>query len=111
MTEDESWFYYNYKSPTTFARARDEVGPRVSPMIASTKVMVTIFFTANRLLKLVYLPQGQKYNKEYFISEILEGINEECNHVTGYRVTKMMTIHMDNCRVHNSWKHCRKLAE
>jgi hypothetical protein len=29
MTGDESWFYYNYESPTMFARARDEVVPRV----------------------------------------------------------------------------------
>jgi hypothetical protein len=94
-----------------FARARDEVVPRVSPTIRSKKVMVTIFFIANRLLKLVYLPQGQKYNKEYFMNEILEGINQESNHGTGYRVTKTMKIHMDNCRVHDSWKHCGQLAE
>jgi hypothetical protein len=102
MTEDKSWFYYNYELPTMFARARDEVVPRESPTIRSKKVIVTIFFTANRLVKLVYLPQGQKYNKKYFINEILEGINQECNHGTGYRVTKTMKIHMDNCRVRNA---------
>jgi histone-lysine N-methyltransferase SETMAR len=102
MTGDESWFYYNYESPTVFARARDEVVPRVSPTIGSKKVMITIFFTANRLMRLVYLPQGQKCNKEHFINEILEGINDECNHDTGYRVTKTLKIHMDNCRVHNA---------
>jgi hypothetical protein len=76
MNGDKSWFYYNYESPTMFARARDEVVPRVSPTIGSIRVMVTIFFTANRLVKLVYLPQEQKYNKKYFINEILEGINQ-----------------------------------
>jgi hypothetical protein len=40
------------------------------------------------LIKLVYLPEGQKYNKEYFINAILEGINEECNHGVGYRHRK-----------------------
>jgi hypothetical protein len=88
-------------------RARDEVVPRVSPTKGSKKVMVRIFFTANRLVKLVYLLQVQKYNKEYFLNETSEGINQECNHGTGYTVTKTMKIHMDNCRVHNSWKHCR----
>jgi hypothetical protein len=94
-----------------FARARDEVGPRVSPTIESKKVMVTIFFTGNRLVKLVYFRQGQKSHKEYFIREILEGINQECKQGTGYMVIKMMKIHMDNCRVHNASKHCRQLAE
>jgi hypothetical protein len=53
MTGDESWFYYNYESPTMFARARDKVVPRVSRTIGPKKVMVTIFFTANRLMTLV----------------------------------------------------------
>jgi hypothetical protein len=39
--------------------------------------MIMIFFTENRLARLVYWPQGQKYNKEYLINEILEGINRD----------------------------------
>jgi hypothetical protein len=92
-TGDENWFYYNYELRTMFARARDEVVPRVSPTIESKKVMVTIFFTGNRLVKLVSLRQGQKCHKEYFISEIFEGINQECNHGRGYSVIKTMKIH------------------
>ena len=110
MTGDESWFYYAYESPTMFAPSRDEVIPRVSPTIGSKKVMITIFFTGNRLLKLAYLPQGQKYNQEYFINEILEGINQECNRGAGYRVTKTMKIHMDNCRVHNALETSRAIG-
>jgi histone-lysine N-methyltransferase SETMAR len=101
MTGNESWFDDNYEWPTVLARARDEVVPRASPTIGSKKVMVTIFLTANRLVKLVYLPQRQKYNQEHFINEILEGINQECNHGTGHTVTKTMRIHIDNCRVQN----------
>jgi hypothetical protein len=73
--------------------------------------MVTIFITVNRFLKLAYLPQGQKYNEEYFLNEKLKGINQECNYGTGYRVTKVMTIHLDDCRGHNPWEHYRQLAE
>jgi hypothetical protein len=85
-----------------FARARDEVVPRLSPTMGPKKVMVTIFFTADRLVALIYFPQGQKYNKEYFINEILEGINQECNHGTGYWVIKTMKININDCRVHNA---------
>jgi hypothetical protein len=73
--------------------------------------MVTIFITANRLLKLASLPQGQKYNKEYCINEKLKGINQERNHGTRYRVTKVMTIHTDNCRGYTAWKHSRQFGK
>jgi histone-lysine N-methyltransferase SETMAR len=102
MTGDESWFYYSYDSSSMFARDRASVVPRVSKTIGSKKAMITIFFTGRRLLRLVYLPQGQKYNKEYFVSEILQGIGDACNHGHGNRGTKSMKIHMDNCRVHNA---------
>jgi hypothetical protein len=60
--------------------------------------MIRIFFTANRLLKLAYLPSGQKYRKEYFNNETVKGINQQCDQGAGYRVTNTMKIHMDNCR-------------
>jgi hypothetical protein len=64
--------------------------------------MVTIFFTSTRLMSLDCLPRGQKYNKDYFINGILESINTTCNDDLGQRVTKHMSIHMDNCGVHNT---------
>jgi hypothetical protein len=73
--------------------------------------MVTIFFTANRLLKVGDLPQGQKYNKEYFINETPKGINRECNQGSVYRARKTMKIEMDDCRAHNARKYCEQLAE
>jgi hypothetical protein len=73
--------------------------------------MVRIFCTANRLLKVADLPQGQKYNKEYFSNETVKGINRECNQGSGYRVTNPMKIQMDDCRVHKAWKYCRQLVE
>jgi histone-lysine N-methyltransferase SETMAR len=102
MTGDESWFYYQYESDAMYAHSRNEVIPRVSKAIDSKKCMVTIFFTGERLLNLAQLPRGQKYNGEYFVKEILEDINATCNQGAGYRHTKHMSIHMDNCRVHNS---------
>jgi hypothetical protein len=96
MTGDESWFDSNYDSTTIFARAPDEVVPRLSPTIGSKKVMVAIFFTASRLLKPASVPQGQKYHKGYFNNEIFESVNQDCNQSTGYRVTNTMKIDMDH---------------
>jgi hypothetical protein len=109
MTGDERWFHYAYDSPAMFASERVEVVPRVSQTIASKKAMITIFFTGNRLARLVYLTQGQKYNKEYFINEILEGINRGLNGGAGTRTTKTLKIHMDNCQVRNALDTADKL--
>jgi histone-lysine N-methyltransferase SETMAR len=92
-----------------FAHDGSEIVPRVSRTIASKKSMITIFYTGNRLIKLAHLPGRQKYNKEYFINAILEGINEECNHGVGYGHTKHMKIHMDNCRVQNAQQTTEKI--
>jgi histone-lysine N-methyltransferase SETMAR len=78
-------------------------------MIASKTAMITIFFAGNRLAGLVHLPQGQKYNKEYFINEILEEINRGLNGGAGTRTTKILKIDMDNCRVHNALDTADKL--
>jgi bifunctional N-acetylglucosamine-1-phosphate-uridyltransferase/glucosamine-1-phosphate-acetyltransferase GlmU-like protein len=71
--------------------------------------MMMIVFTATRLLRLVHLPQGQKCNQKYFMNDVLEGIEEECNHVAGYRVTKPTEIHMDNSRLHSSLETAEKI--
>jgi hypothetical protein len=102
MTGAGSWSYNADDSSAMFAHDGTEVVPRVSRTIGSKKAMITVFCTANRLLKLAYLPQGQKCNREYLINEIFEGINEECNHGVGYRVTTTLKSHMDNCRIHNA---------
>jgi hypothetical protein len=85
-----------------FAHSRDEVIPRVSKTIDATMVMFTLFFTGTQLVNLAQLPRGRKYNAEYFINEILEDIHVTCNNHDGYRHTKHMSIHMENCQVHNA---------
>jgi hypothetical protein len=102
MTGDESWFYYQYESDAMFAHSRDEVIPRVSSTIDAKKVMFTIFLTGTQLVNLAQLPRGRKYNTEYFINAILEAIHVACNNHDGYGHTKHMSIHMENCKVHNA---------
>jgi hypothetical protein len=112
MTEGESWLDSKDESPTMLARARDEVVPRVLPSIGSKKAMITIFFTGTRLLKLFDSPQGQKWNKDDFINEILEGSSQKCNRSAGYKVTKMMKIQLDNRGVHRTpetWQEMRRM--
>jgi hypothetical protein len=85
----------------------DEVIPRLSQIIGSKKRRSKYFDWAG-LLKLVYLPDGQKCNKEYFVNKIFEGINGEYNHGAGCRITKTIKIHLDNSRVHNGLETAEK---
>jgi hypothetical protein len=64
--------------------------------------MIAIFFTGTQLPRLACFPQDQKCNRKSFTNEIVESINQECNPGAGYRITKMMKIHMDQCRAHNA---------
>jgi hypothetical protein len=41
------------------------------------KTMFTIFFTNRKLLIAEYLPKGQKYSQDYFISDILPDLERE----------------------------------
>jgi hypothetical protein len=73
--------------------------------------MITILFTDIRLLKLIHLSYWQKCNKKYFVNEIYEGINEECNQGGGCRMTNAMKIHMDNSRAHGTMETVEKMRK
>jgi hypothetical protein len=98
MTRAESWFCDSYELATMFGHGRTELNSRVSWTRSSKRAMIALLFTSTRLLKLIHLPQGHKGNKEYFTTEILEGIDEQCNHGAGYRITKTMKIPMYKSR-------------
>jgi hypothetical protein len=76
-TGDESWFQYLSESSPMFAKSPGNLTPRTSQGIGVKKTMFTIFFTNRKLLKAEYLPKGQKYNRDYFISNILPELERE----------------------------------
>ena len=63
--------------------------------------MITIMFTKHELLLVDLLPQGQSFNCEYFISNVMIPTLQRFQEVTGRKKAK---LHLDNCRVHNSKK-------
>jgi hypothetical protein len=74
--------------------------------------MIRIFFIDPWLLRRLYSSQGQKCDKEYFIHEIFEGMNDECHHGAEYEITKMMKMQTENCRAHHAldaWEKIRRM--
>jgi hypothetical protein len=76
-TGDQSRFQYLYESSAIFVKSPGDVTARTRQEIAVKETMVTIFFTNRKLLIPEYLPKGQKYNQDYFISDILPELKRE----------------------------------
>jgi hypothetical protein len=74
---DELWFQYLYESSATLAKSPGDVTPRTSQWIAVRKTIFTIFFTNRKLLIAEYLPKSQKYNQDYFISDMSPELERE----------------------------------
>jgi hypothetical protein len=76
-TGDVSWFQYLYESSAMFAKSPGDDTPRTVREIGVKTNMFTIFLTNRKLLIAEYLPKDQKYNQDYFISDILPELERE----------------------------------
>jgi hypothetical protein len=65
------------------AKSPGDVIPRMRKEIGVKKNIVTIFFTTRKLLIAAYLPKCQKYNQDYFISDIFPELEREKRDITG----------------------------
>jgi histone-lysine N-methyltransferase SETMAR len=100
-TGDESWFQYLYESSALFAKSPGDVTPRTSQEIDVKKPMFTIFFTNTKLLIAEYLPKDQKYNQDYFISDILPGLEREKMRYQRRKQGRTFFVHMDDSKSHD----------
>lgn len=103
-TGDESWFGYHYDTRDQFAKSREDVIPIISQKIDSKKTMVTVFFTGTELLVCDCLPKREKYNGEYFTTNILPQLSQEKSRRARRKPKQKLLIHMDNSRCHNNQK-------
>jgi hypothetical protein len=61
-TGDEFWCQYLCASSEMSARSRSNVVSRTTQAIGTTKAMITVFFTASKLIVLDVLPKGRNFN-------------------------------------------------
>ena len=102
-TGDESWFYLTSDHDLQWLPA-DEIPPtRAKKMISDKKYMLTIFWNANGFTVIHVLPDGIKFNSEYFINNILEDIYKKTTSIRKNSLKKI-TVHFDNARPHTSRK-------
>ena len=64
--------------------------------------MMTVICGIKGIYLIDFLPENQKFNSDYFISNILTPIGAMKNSLWPRKTSRFMWLHLDNCRVHNS---------
>jgi hypothetical protein len=103
-TGDESWFQYIYLPSEMFARSQADVIPRTRQAIGATKSMITLFFTARKLIVLDVMPKGWKSNQRYFIESILSGLKRGKMSFAPRKPGSTFWVHMDHSMCQNGAK-------
>jgi histone-lysine N-methyltransferase SETMAR len=103
-TGGEPWFQYLYESSAMFAKSPGDVTPRTRQEIGVKKTMFTIFFTNRKLLIAEYLPKGQKYNQDCFISDILPALEREKMRYERRKQGRTFFVQTDRSKSHDGGK-------
>ena len=101
MTGDESWFYLNTYHETQWLPRSEKPSKRTKSIIGSKKYMLTIFWNPLGFHLVKILPDGITFNSDYFITEILEPINE-MTATLREESGQNLILHFDNARPHVS---------
>jgi hypothetical protein len=83
------------------ASSADMVVPRLRAGFQAKKTMITVLFSAMRLIDLDGLPQGQSFTQNYFISEKVLAFTKEKQRFRRHHPRVTFSVHMDNTRCHN----------
>jgi histone-lysine N-methyltransferase SETMAR len=95
-TGDESWFQYIYPSSEMFARSPADGIPRTRQALCAKKIMITLFFTARKLIVLDVMPKGWKYNQRYFVDNRVLGLKRGKMSFARRKPGSTCWVHMDN---------------
>jgi hypothetical protein len=76
-TGDESSFQYLHSSSEMLACSRSDVIPRTRQGIGTNETMITLFFTASKLIVLEILPIGRNFNQLGILENIFPDLEKE----------------------------------
>jgi hypothetical protein len=71
ITGDKSWFFYDNESDRIWLRPEEELPKKANKIISSKKIMLTVFFSGERIIHWSYLPRGTTMNSTTFIGTVL----------------------------------------
>jgi hypothetical protein len=67
-TGDESWSQHTTASSKMLARSAADVMPRKRQAVGAKRPIITVFFTAKKIIMFHILPRGSTFNQLYFIN-------------------------------------------
>jgi histone-lysine N-methyltransferase SETMAR len=103
-TGEESWFQYLYESSAMFVKSPREVISRTRKEMGVKRTLFTIFFTNRNVLIAEYVPTGQKYSQDYFMSDILPELEREKLRYKRRKQGVTLYVHMDHSKSHDGRK-------
>jgi histone-lysine N-methyltransferase SETMAR len=106
VTLDESWFYLYSDHEAIWLQADQEPPERTRHTIQDEKVMVTIVWSVDGFHVVDHLPNGVKFNADYYANHILIPLLDS----NAFVPPKKLIVHADNAPVHRAEK-CQKMMQ
>jgi hypothetical protein len=101
VTGDEFWFLQNYEHRQIWCLPGDEVPKRVSRTIATPKKMLTVFLGVDGVVFTGWLPDGERFNSDYFCIHVLQPLAEILYRGRDAHSAKPI-VHFDNATLHRA---------
>jgi hypothetical protein len=111
ITGDESWIYLDMTSNSIWIEAEEILPTRPRTTIASTKVMLTVFWGIRGVRPINWLPHGASFNGAYFDENILQPMASELHAGEEKKHCLWPLVHMDNARPHTSKPNLARMEE
>ena len=110
ITGDESMFQFYYGINGVWLHEEEEPIEVEKSRMCVKKLMLTVMWGIKGMYLIDFLPEHQKFNSEYFIANILTPIGEMKKSIWPRKSSRLMWLHLDNCRIHNSKAAAEKVS-
>jgi histone-lysine N-methyltransferase SETMAR len=99
FTGDESWIMYENPPKFVWVGKGMDTPEHERLTVSAKKLLLTVFFSGERVWHISFLPVGQSMNGERFIETVLKPLHEEIEHSSA-TITSPWFLHYDNARPH-----------
>jgi hypothetical protein len=101
-TGDESWFFLSYSPYRMWTLSRNDVATKPNHHLCTQKFMFTMSWNPLGFQVVDKLPTGTKMHNDYFITNILEPLEQKIFPNGRKPHAKRLTVHLDDCSIHTS---------